>query len=79
MSGMRSCRHVTSPNVRFWDRPLSIGATESGRVLPLGSADVNVRSGIPTAESRSSPFGQLWSFESTVPSVQSTTLCPLSA
>jgi hypothetical protein len=35
MSGMRSCRHVTSPNVRFWDRPLSIGATESGRILPF--------------------------------------------
>ena len=27
-------------------------------MLPLGSADVNVRSGMPTAESRRSPFGQ---------------------
>ena len=29
-----------------------------GRVPPLGSADVNVRYGMPTAESRRSPFGQ---------------------
>ena len=33
----------------------------------------NVRSGRPTAESRRSPSGQLWSFEFTRPSVQSTT------
>ena len=34
------------------------------------SADVNVRSGMPTADSCRSPFGQLWSFDSARPSVR---------
>jgi hypothetical protein len=35
------------------------GTAALGRVPPLGSADVSVRSGMPTAESRRSPFGQI--------------------
>jgi hypothetical protein len=46
----------------FRDRRPCCLMTWQDRVLPLGSTGVNVRSGMPTAESRRSPFGQTQSF-----------------
>ena len=46
-----------------WERTAAVG-----RVRPWASADVNVRSGMPTAESRRSPFGQLRSLPMPQPS-----------